>query len=147
MAIKDIQEILNHLPHRYPMLLIDRVLELEENRIVTLKNVTINEPFFPGHYPGQPVMPGVLIIEVMAQTMAALTAFNVLDQKLDGDHVFYLAGVDKVRFRQPVLPGDQLIIEGSPISIKRSFGKFEVRATVDGKMVASAELMSVIKST
>ena len=107
----DIHAILEHLPHRYPFLLVDRVLSIEPGKeIVALKNVTINEPFFPGHYPHHPVMPGVLIIEAMAQ-VAALLSFKSMDSKPDDKSVYYFAGIDGARFKRPVTPGDQLIIK------------------------------------
>ncbi|MBI2286118.1 MAG: 3-hydroxyacyl-ACP dehydratase FabZ, partial [Nitrosomonadales bacterium] len=106
----DIHAILEHLPHRYPFLLVDRVLSIEPGKdIVALKNVTINEPFFPGHYPHHPVMPGVLIIEAMAQ-VAALLSFKSMGSKPDDKSVYYFAGIDGARFKRPVTPGDQLII-------------------------------------
>ncbi|MFZ2525823.1 MAG: 3-hydroxyacyl-ACP dehydratase FabZ, partial [Candidatus Ferrigenium altingense] len=120
----DINAILEHLPHRYPFLLVDRVLSIEPGKeIVALKNVTINEPFFPGHYPHHPVMPGVLIIEAMAQ-VAALLSFKSMDSKPDDKSVYYFAGIDGARFKRPVTPGDQLIIKVSLTRSMRGVFKF-----------------------
>lgn len=142
----DIQEILEHLPHRYPFLLVDRVLSIEPGKgIVALKNVTINEPFFPGHYPHHPVMPGVLIIEAMAQ-VAALLTFKSADTKPDGKSVYYFAGIDGARFKRPVGPGDQLIIKAALTRSMRGVYKFSATAEVDDQLVAEAELMCTIKS-
>ena len=145
----DITGILERLPHRYPMLLIDRVVEMEPGqRIVALKNVSINEPFFQGHFPGNPVMPGVLITEAMAQA-AALFSFA------DGGNgqgaetartVYYLVGIDKARFRSPVVPGDQLRIEVNALRLSRLMCRYRGVATVDGKEVAEAELMCAIRT-
>lgn len=137
-----IQQIMKLLPHRYPMLLIDRVLELEEGtRVVGLKNVTANEPYFQGHFPGAPIMPGVLIVEAMAQCGALLFTKSIeeLDKKL-----FFFGGIDKARFRKPVTPGDQLILE--VISLQKRAGTAKLRgvARVDGNVVAEAELLSVL---
>ena len=134
----DINQIMKILPHRYPFLMIDRVLELEPGkRIVGYKNVTINEPFFPGHFPGHPVMPGVLIIEAMAQ-IAGILAYQS-DESVR-DKVTYFAGIDNARFRKPVKPGDQLQIEVEATGCKRGIWLFSARALVDGKPVAEAEL-------
>ena len=134
----DIQQIMNFLPHRYPFLLIDRVMEMEEDkRIVALKNVTINEPFFNGHFPGVPVMPGVLMIEAMAQAGWVLL-FSSLDDK--ASHIAVLLGVDKCRFRKPVRPGDQLIIEVNVLRLKSRVGKMAAKTLVDGKVAAEAEI-------
>ena len=142
----DINEIIELLPHRYPFLLIDRVLSMEPDKsIVALKNVTINEPFFPGHYPHHPVMPGVLIIEAMAQA-AALLSFKSMGAKADGKSVYYFAGIDGARFRQPVGPGDQLIIKATLIRSMRGLFKFSATAEVDNQLVAEAELMCTVKS-
>lgn len=143
----DIKEIMARLPHRYPMLLVDKVLEMEPGKsIVAIKNVTMNEPFFEGHFPHHPVMPGVLIIEAMAQA-AALFSFegneqvNAADQKL----AYYLVGVDEARFRRPVVPGDQLRLEVTADRISKAICKYTARALVDGQEVASAKLMCAIR--
>ncbi len=142
----NIHEILECLPHRYPFLLVDRVLELEPNKnIVALKNVTINEPFFPGHYPHHPVMPGVLIIEAMAQ-VAALLVFKSGEVKQDGNSVYYFAGIDGARFKRPVTAGDQLIFKVSLTRSVRGIFKFSAIAEVDGQLAAEAELMCAIKA-
>jgi 3-hydroxyacyl-[acyl-carrier-protein] dehydratase len=142
----DIHEILELLPHRYPFLLIDRVLSMEPDKsIVALKNVTINEPFFPGHYPHHPVMPGVLIIEAMAQA-AALLSFKSMGAKSDGKSVYYFAGIDGARFKRPVSPGDQLIIKVTLIRSMRGVFKFSATVEVDGQLAAEAELMCTVKS-
>lgn len=142
----DIHAILESLPHRYPFLLVDRVLELEPGkRIVALKNVTINEPFFPGHYPHHPVMPGVLIIEAMAQ-VAALLSFQSMEQKPDEKTVYYFAGIDGARFKRPVSPGDQLIFKVELIRSMRGLYKFKAIAEVDGQLTAEAELMCTVKT-
>jgi beta-hydroxyacyl-ACP dehydratase FabZ len=138
MAILDINEIRRILPHRYPMLLVDRILELEPERIVGIKNVTGNEPFFAGHFPGFPVMPGVLIVEAMAQTAGVLVLNTIPDR--DSKLVF-LVSVDYARFRKPVVPGDQLRIEMAVIKRKGTVAKMAGRATVDSVLVAEAEVM------
>jgi len=133
-----IREILGLLPHRYPFLMVDRILEVEPGkRIVGLKNVSINEPFFAGHFAGHPVMPGVLIVEAMAQVAAVLVA---LDPAAKG-HIAHLVSIQAMRFRRPVLPGDQLITEAISIGGRGRFGKADVTATVDGKVVAEGQLM------
>ncbi len=138
----DINEIHEYLPHRYPFLLVDRVVELdtEAKRIRAYKNVTINEPFFTGHFPQHPIMPGVLIIEAMAQA-AGILGFKMMDVKPSDGTLYYFVGSDKLRFRQPVLPGDQLILEAKYLSVKRGIWKFECEASVDGKAVCSAEII------
>ena len=142
----DIHEILEHLPHRYPLLLVDRVLEVVPGeRIVALKNVTVNEPFFPGHYPHHPVMPGVLIIEALAQT-AAILSFKTLGGKPDDKSVYYFVGIDGARFKRPVSPGDQLILEVSILANKRGIWKFAAQAKVDGQIAAEAELMCTVRT-
>ena len=142
----DIHAILEHLPHRYPFLLVDRVLSVEPGKnIVALKNVTINEPFFPGHYPHHPVMPGVLIIEAMAQA-AALLSFKSMGSKPDDNSVYYFAGIDGARFKRPVIPGDQLIIKVTLTRSMRGVFKFSAMAEVDGQLAAEAELMCAVKS-
>jgi 3-hydroxyacyl-[acyl-carrier-protein] dehydratase len=137
----DIAEIMRLLPHRYPFLLVDRVLEcIPGQRVVAIKNVTVNEPFFPGHFPQRPVMPGVLIIEALAQA-AGVLAFKTVKVVPDDQSRFYFVAIDNARFRKPVEPGDQLVLT---VEFKRAFKgiwKFDGRAVVDGKEVASAELM------
>lgn len=143
--IMDIHQILKRLPHRYPMLLVDRVRELEKNvRILTVKNVTINEPFFNGHFPHRPVMPGVLILEAMAQS-AALLSFASAELDPGDDTVVYFAGIDSARFKRPVEPGDQLLIEASIDRVKGGIYKYKAQATVDGEVAASAELMCTMR--
>lgn len=137
----DIQEILDHLPHRFPFLLVDRVLECEPGkRLVALKNVSVNEPFFPGHFPGRPIFPGVLIMEALAQATGIL-AFRTNETKPDGSMLYFFAGIDNCRFKQPVVPGDQLILEVEVVKAKRGIWKFSAVAKVDDKVVASADLM------
>ncbi len=141
----DIHEILEHLPHRYPFLLIDRVLDVEPGKnIVALKNVTMNEPFFVGHYPHHPVMPGVLIIEAMAQA-AALLSFKTMGTKPSVDSVYYFVGIDDARFKRPVSPGDQVIFKVELLSTKRGIWKYAAVAEVDGKLVAEANLMATLR--
>ncbi|MBW2442565.1 MAG: 3-hydroxyacyl-ACP dehydratase FabZ [Deltaproteobacteria bacterium] len=137
----DIQKIIELLPHRYPFLLVDRVIELvPDDRITALKNVTINEPFFPGHFPGQPVMPGVLIIEAMAQA-GGLLAFESGSGSNRGKLIYFM-GMDKVRFRKPVIPGDQLIFEAKILKWRSKVAKMSGTALVDNQLVAEAELMA-----
>ena len=136
-----IAEIKEYLPHRYPFLLVDRVLELEpDKRIIAIKNVTINEPFFQGHFPHYPVMPGVLIVEAMAQT-AALLSFKSMGTKRDDNTVVYLVGVDGARFKRPVVPGDTLILEAEKLLEKRGLIKYAVRAKVEGQLACEATLL------
>ncbi|MEK8046055.1 MAG: 3-hydroxyacyl-[acyl-carrier-protein] dehydratase FabZ [Burkholderiales bacterium PBB6] len=143
--IMDIHQILKRLPHRYPLLLVDRVQELEKNvRIQALKNVTFNEPFFTGHFPHRPVMPGVLILEAMAQA-AALLSFASADTDPGDDTVVYFAGIDGARFKRPVEPGDQLVIEATILRVKAGIHKYSARATVDGELAAEAELMCTMR--
>ncbi len=137
----DIYEILEHLPHRFPFLLVDRVLDYKPGEyLVAVKNVSVNEPFFPGHFPQRPVFPGVLIMEALAQA-TGLLAFKTQGKKPDGTSLYYFAGIDNCRFKRPVQPGDQLILEVKLLTTKRSIWKFSAEAKVDGKVVASAELM------
>jgi 3-hydroxyacyl-[acyl-carrier-protein] dehydratase len=141
----EIREILDYLPHRFPFLLIDRVLELEEGkRIVAVKNVAINEPFFQGHFPGNPVMPGVMILEALAQA-AAILSFRNLHRESTKELLYYFVGIDNARFKRPVIPGDQLILNVSMLRQVRGIGKFAAHATVDGVLVTEAELMCTIK--
>jgi 3-hydroxyacyl-[acyl-carrier-protein] dehydratase len=145
MTIIDINEIKQYLPHRYPFLLVDRIIELEENkRVVGIKNVTINEPFFPGHFPHNPVMPGVLIIEALAQT-AAMLAFKSTGTKPNADSNVYFASVDGVRFKRPVVPGDQLVMEAEIVRTIRNMWKFKGVARVDGQVATEAEFMCALK--
>lgn len=139
---QDLQQILGRLPHRYPFLLVDRVLECTSGEsILALKNVTYNEPFFPGHFPGRPVMPGVLILEAMAQ-VTALLAFDPARDGARADSIYYLVGVDKARFKRPVVPGDQLLITARLTREIRGIYRFEAEARVEGRLVASAEIMA-----
>ena len=146
MNAMDIHAILERLPHRYPMLMVDRVLEcVAGERIVALKNVSMNEPYFPGHYPHHPVMPGVLIVEALAQA-AAILSFNTMGSKNDDKSVYYFVGIDGARFKRPVTPGDQLRLEVSVLMTKRGIWKYAGRALVDGQLAAEAELMCTMRS-
>ncbi|MBN2705790.1 MAG: 3-hydroxyacyl-ACP dehydratase FabZ [Deltaproteobacteria bacterium] len=141
----DIGQILQYLPHRYPFLLVDKVVSISENHIVGIKNVTFNEPFFTGHFPGFPVMPGVMIIEAMAQT-GGIFALNRLGLKLaerPDSKVFFLS-IDKARFRKPVQPGDCLTMTLELLSRRRNFWKFQGRAEVDGVLASEAEMMASV---
>lgn len=141
MNTLDIHEVLKYLPHRYPFLLIDRVLDFTPGESLTaIKNVTINEPFFPGHFPHRPVMPGVLILEAMAQATGILT-FKTQDTLPDDNTMYYFVGIDKARFKQPVEPGDQLVIEVRVKRSRRGVWSFSAEAKVEEKVVCSAELM------
>ena len=143
--VLDIHRILKLLPHRYPILLVDRVLELEKNlRIKALKNVTINEPFFTGHFPHRPVMPGVLMLEALAQT-AALLSFESMGQEPDADTVVYFVGIDGARFKRVVEPGDQLILEATIDRARAGIFKSKTRASVDGETAVEAELMCTMR--
>ena len=142
----DIHQILKKLPHRYPFLLVDRVLEIEKGKsIKALKNVTINEPFFVGHFPHRPVMPGVLMLEAMAQA-AALLAFDTVGVRLDDNTVYYFAGIDGARFKRPVEPGDQLIMDVELIRHKSGIFKFKGVTRVDGNVACEAELMCTMRT-
>ena len=142
----DIHQILKQLPHRYPILLVDRVLEIEKGkRIKALKNVSINEPYFTGHFPHRPVMPGVLMLEAMAQA-AALLAFDSLGTVPDEKTLFYFAGIDGARFKRPVEPGDQLIMDVSLSRMKAGIFKFAAQAHVDGALACAAELMCTVRT-
>jgi beta-hydroxyacyl-ACP dehydratase FabZ len=141
MPVMDIQAIREILPHRYPMLLVDRIEELEADRIVGIKNVTVNEPFFDGHFPDYPVMPGVLIVEAMAQVAGVLVLSQIPDRK---NKLVLLAGVDGAKFRRPVRPGDQLRIEMKLSKRKATMAKMSGTASVDGVVVAEAEMLCVL---
>lgn len=142
----DIHEILKKLPHRYPILLVDRVLEVEKGaRIKAIKNVTINEPFFNGHFPHRPVMPGVLMLEALAQA-AALLAFETLDVVPDDNTVYYFAGIDGARFKRPVEPGDQLTLDVSLLRMKAGIFKFAAKAWVGADLAVEAELMCTMRT-
>ncbi|MDO6514725.1 MULTISPECIES: 3-hydroxyacyl-ACP dehydratase FabZ [unclassified Neptuniibacter] len=137
----DVNEIREYLPHRYPFLLVDRVLELEKGTsIVAIKNVTVNEPFFNGHFPDYPVMPGVLIVEAMAQA-AGLLGFKTMDKTPQDGSIYYFVGADKLRFKRPVVPGDQLKLEATVVSERRGIWKFDVRSSVDGDTVSTATIL------
>lgn len=141
----NIQEILEYLPHRYPFLLIDRVIEIElGKRIRALKNVSVNEPYFNGHFPYYKVMPGVLIVEAMAQA-AAILSFRTMGIKPDDKSVYYFAGIDRARFKKPVMPGDQLVLEVSIERNVRSVVKYAGKAYVGEVLVAEAELLCTLR--
>ncbi|QAU23512.1 3-hydroxyacyl-ACP dehydratase FabZ [Dyella sp. M7H15-1] len=143
----NVEQIQQLLPHRYPFLLVDRVIEIvQDQSVVTLKNVTINEPFFNGHFPGHPVMPGVLIVEAMAQSAGLLTQLSARMKGGSPSSLFYLAKVDNARFNAPVVPGDQLRMEVHLKRLLRSMGLFEAHTLVNGKEVASCELMCAARS-
>src|SRR3990172_1701220 len=145
MAEMDIHEVLEHLPQRFPLLMVDRVLECERGkRIVEMKNVSANEPYFPGHFPNRPVMPGVLILEAMAQA-AAILVFRTLGAKPDAKSVYYYAGIDNARFKRPVEPGDQLMIEVSILGSKRGVWKFGFTARVADNLVAEADILCTVR--
>jgi len=137
----NIQQILQHLPHRYPFLLIDRVTEFKAGESLTgYKNVTYNEPFFVGHFQERPVMPGVLILEAMAQA-TGLLAFRTVERGARRDSLYFLVGIDKARFKRPVEPGDQLILKANLVRSRRGIWVFACESSVDGKVVATAEIM------
>lgn len=141
----DINEISEYLPHRYPFLLVDRVLELEPGSFIRgFKNVTINEPFFDGHFPGNPVMPGVLMVEAMAQ-LAGILAFKTKGRKPSDGSIYYLGGADSARFKRPVVPGDRLEMEARIIADRSRVMKFACTAYVDGQTACSAEIICVEK--
>ena len=141
----DIHEILDHLPHRYPFVLVDKVTSMELGKEITaIKNVTINEPYFPGHFPYHPVMPGVLIVEALAQA-AALLSFKTMDTKPTEDSVYYFAGIDNARFKKPVNPGDQIKLHVKIDRILKGIWKYSGTATVDGEIVAEANMMCILK--
>jgi 3-hydroxyacyl-[acyl-carrier-protein] dehydratase len=139
--LMDINEIREYLPHRYPFLLVDRVTELQPGHsIVAYKNITVNEGFFEGHFPGLPVMPGVLILEAMAQA-AGILGFRTMDKKPADGSIYYFVGADNLRFKRPVVPGDRLQLEAAVVSAKRGIWKFDCRATVDGELVCEASIL------
>ncbi len=141
----DITDIMRYLPHRYPFLLVDRVLELDEGkRVVAYKNVTMNEPFFPGHFPHHPIMPGVMIIEAMAQA-AGLLAFRSSGTEVSENSVVYFVGIDNARFKRPVVPGDRLDFEVSVLKTMRGIWKFHAKASVEGQLACEAELMCTLR--
>jgi beta-hydroxyacyl-ACP dehydratase FabZ len=141
MPVLDIRAIEKVLPHRYPFLLIDRILELEDMRVVGLKNVTRNEPFFAGHFPGMPVMPGVLIVEAMAQAAAVLVLSRLEHPE---KKIVFFASITEAKFRKPVVPGDQLRIEVTFLKLKASVAKVQGKALVDGAVVAEAEIVATL---
>jgi 3-hydroxyacyl-[acyl-carrier-protein] dehydratase len=144
--LMDIHQIIKKLPHRYPFLLVDRVVEFEKDvRIKALKNVTINEPFFNGHFPNRPVMPGVLMLEALAQA-SALLSFSSEGEQSDGSRLYYFAGIDGARFKRVVEPGDQLILESTITRKKGAIYKYATRATVDGELAVEAELMCTVRA-
>jgi len=146
MNTLDIYQILEHLPHRYPFLLIDRVTECKVGEsLIGYKNVTYNEPYFNGHFPNRPVMPGVLILEALAQATGIL-AFRTSGKVPDNESLYYFVGIDGARFKQPVVPGDQLVLEVELVKTKRGVWKFNGVAKVDGNVVCSAELMCAERS-
>lgn len=145
MTGMDIHQVLRKLPHRYPILLVDRVIEIEKGvRIKALKNVSVNEPFFVGHFPRRPVMPGVLMLEALAQA-AAILSFETMGKEPDDGSVYYFAGIDSARFKRPVEPGDQLLLEVALSRAKAGIYKFAARATVAGELAVEAELMCTMR--
>ncbi|KDB53983.1 beta-hydroxyacyl-(acyl-carrier-protein) dehydratase FabZ [Sphaerotilus natans subsp. natans DSM 6575] len=141
----DIHQIMKKLPHRYPILLVDRVLDIELHKSIrAIKNITFNEPIFTGHFPRRPVFPGVLILEALAQT-SALLSFTSMGEQLTDDMVVYFAGIDGARFKRPVEPGDQLILESTVDRVRAGIYKYSARATVDGMLAAEAELMCTMR--
>lgn len=145
MNSMDIYEVMKHLPHRYPFLLIDRVLDFTPGESLTaIKNVTVNEPFFTGHFPHRPVFPGVLMLEALAQATGIL-AFKTTEDLPSDESLYYFVGIDNARFKKPVEPGDQLLMEVTVVKRKRDLWKFAAKASVDGRVVCSAELMCARK--
>ncbi|WP_151703229.1 3-hydroxyacyl-ACP dehydratase FabZ [Nitrincola alkalilacustris] len=137
----DVNEIREYLPHRYPFLLVDRVIELIPGEsIVAIKNVTVNEPYFNGHFPGHPVMPGVLLVEAMAQA-AGILGFKTMNKRPEDGSIYYFVGADDLRFKRPVVPGDQVKLEARVISDRRGIWKFDVKASVDDNLVCSATIL------
>jgi 3-hydroxyacyl-[acyl-carrier-protein] dehydratase len=141
----DVNEIMTYLPHRYPFVLVDRVVAVEPGKSIRgIKNVTMNEPFFEGHFPGYPVMPGVLVIEALAQ-VAAILSHLIVDTRPDTRSLIFFAGIDHARFRRQVVPGDQLLLEAHVIRLVRGIGKFRTRASVGDDVAAEAELMAAVR--
>lgn len=141
MNSMDIYAIMEHLPHRYPFLLVDRVVDYKAGEYLTaIKNVSVNEPFFPGHFPHRPVFPGVLMLEALAQATGILS-FKTTQDLPSEDSLYYFVGIDNARFKKPVEPGDQILMKVTLLKRKRNLWKFEAKATVDGKLVCAAELM------
>ena len=143
----NIDQVLEYLPHRYPFLLVDRVTEINKGvSIIGYKNVTCNEPYFTGHFPGNPIMPGVLILEAMAQ-VSGILGFVTNESKPSDGRIQYFAGSNRVRFKRPVIPGDQLVLESRLIANKHSIWKFDCRALVDGNVVCVAEIMTAERAS
>lgn len=141
----DILEIQKHIPHRYPFLLVDRILELEKGRrVVAIKNVTMNEPFFAGHFPGRPIMPGVLVIEGMAQVGAVLWSASIDTPREEPARYFYFAAIDNVKFRRPVYPGDQIRYELQMVNLRGRLCKLRGHAYVDGQLVVEGDLIAML---
>ena len=146
MSGMDINEIMQYIPHRYPFLLVDRVISIKPGKdIVAIKNVTINEPFFVGHFPNQPIMPGVMILEALAQTSAILS-FKIDNFKVNDDSVYYLVGIDNARFKKPVVVGDQLVLHATLMRHIKGFWKFTAQAKVGDDIVTEAELICAVRA-
>ena len=146
MSGMDINDIMQYIPHRYPFLLVDRVISIEPGKkIVAIKNVTINEPFFVGHFPNQPIMPGVMILEALAQASAILS-FKSDNFKVNDDSVYYLVGIDNARFKKPVVVGDQLMLHATLMRHIKGFWKFTAQAKVDDEVVTEAELICAVRA-
>jgi len=141
----DINQILEHLPHRYPFVLVDKVLSMKLGKKITaIKNVSVNEPFFPGHFPNYPVMPGVLVVEAMAQA-AAILSFKTMNRKPDENSMYYFVGIDNARFKRPVIPGDQLFLYVTIERMLKGIWKYKGTAKVNEQVVAEAEMMCILK--